>query len=86
MEGGKLKNEGFFFFFFFTLKTQNLVLGLQKWKFLTGKKTLHVREKKIRENYFAPLKNIPVTPLIATFHSFTFALISHLVLIRKVRS
>ena len=67
MEVGKVIKRGedpFFFFFFFyfsLLKTTEIVLGVPKWEFSTGKKfgivyrekAFHVG-KKIRKNDFAP--------------------------------
>ena len=66
MEGGKVTKWGedpFFFFFSFSLfKATEICFGSTKMGIFYREKTFHAW-KKIRKNEFAPLKNIPLTPL-----------------------
>ena len=53
----------FFSFFFFSLfKTTEICFGSTKMGIFYWKKAFHA-VKKIRKNDFAPLKNVPLTPL-----------------------
>ena len=61
----KVKRGGPFFFFFFCfslLKTTEISFGSTKMGIFYQEKTFHAG-KTIGKNYFAPQKNMPVTPL-----------------------
>ena len=60
--------RGLFFFFF---KTTEICFGSTRMGIFYREKAFHAG-KKVRKNDFAPLKNIPLTPLYQSHKSKSF--------------